>query len=107
MPGGRWIWDRKLQEMVPADEFYARKYEGVAVSHLPCPMLISDYTEVKSMVDGNIYTSKSSLRRSYREKGYIEVGNEELKPPPKPKPDRKAIRDSIGKAFNRVGISVG
>lgn len=104
--GGRWVFDRASQELVPADEFYARKYEGTAVSHLPRPMVISDDVEVKSMVDGQTYTSKSALRRSYRAKGYIEVGNEEQKLPPKPKPDRRAIRESVGKALSRAGIPV-
>lgn len=75
-----------------------------AVSDLPAPQIITDSVEVKSMVDGKIYTSKSALRRSYREKGYIEVGNEKLTPPPKPKPDRKKISESVGRAFSRVGI---
>lgn len=77
-----------------------------ARSPLPFPMVHSDYIELQSQVDGKIYTSKSALRRSYRANGYIEVGNEELKPAPKPKPDRKAIRNAVGTALNRVGISV-
>lgn len=73
-------------------------------SDLPAPMLISDQIEVKSMVDGKTYTSKSGLRKSYREGGYIEVGNEEMKPP-KRKSDRKGIRESVEKAFARTGIN--
>ncbi|WP_141339707.1 hypothetical protein [Bradyrhizobium sp. USDA 3458] len=68
-------------------------------------MIMTDQIEVKSMVDGQMYTSKAALRRSYREKGYVEVGNEELKAPPKPKQDRKAIRHSVRKALSQVGIS--
>ncbi len=77
-----------------------------ARSALPGPMVISDQIEVKSMVDGDIYTSKSALRRSYREKGYLEVGNEEQKPFVKPRPDRRAIKDAVGKAMNRAGFSL-
>lgn len=73
-------------------------------SVLPCPYVIGDAIEVKSMVDGNIYTSKTALRQSYREKGYIEVGNEEMKQPSKEKPSRKAIRESVGKALAQVGL---
>lgn len=76
-----------------------------ARSRLPGPMIISDQIELQSQVDGLIYTSKSALRRSYRERGYIEIGNEEQKPFVR-KPDRKAIRNAVGKAMNRVGISV-
>lgn len=75
-----------------------------ARSHLPAPMVIGDSVEIKSMVDGKIYTSKSALRKSYRERGYVEVGNEKLTPAPKPAPDRKAIREAVGKAMSRVGI---
>lgn len=102
----RWIVDPKTGDLVEPSEFYARKMAGIQTSHLPCPALISDQIEVKSMVDGQTYTSKSALRRSYRDKGYVEVGNEELKPKTLPKPDRKAIRNSVGKALSRVGISV-
>lgn len=75
-------------------------------SGLACPVVIGDCIELKSMVDGKMYDSKSALRRSYRERGYVEVGNEEQRAPPKPKPDRKAIRESAAKALNRVGFSV-
>lgn len=104
--GERYVFDRAVNDLVPADEYYARKYSGTARSGLAFPMVISDQIEVKSMVDGQTYTSKSRLRRSYRENGYIEVGNEEQKMPPKPKPDRKAIRESVAKAMNRAGISI-
>src|SRR5688500_7836220 len=102
----RWVWDRALQRLIPSDEYYARKAQSVAVSSLPFPQIISDQIEVQSQVDGKIYTSKSGLRRHYRESNVIEVGNEWLNNEPKkptPKIDRKAIRDSIGKAMNRVG----
>lgn len=75
-----------------------------ARSELPFPMIVSDQIELQSQVDGKIYTSKSALRRSYRERGYVEIGNEELKPKPAFKPDRKAIRNSVGKALAQVGI---
>lgn len=103
----REIYDRQTGQFLPADEFYARKAEGVAVSHLPAPMLITDNIELQSQVDGKTYTSKARLRRSYRERGYVEVGNEWLGKDfkkPEPKVDRKAIRDSVRKAAARVGI---
>lgn len=80
------------------------KNDNVQRSSLPCPMIISDQIEIKSMVDGQMYTSKRALRQSYRANGYIEVGNEEQKIQ-KPKPDRKAIRNSVRRAANQLGIS--
>lgn len=76
-----------------------------ARSDLNCPMIISDQIEVKSMVDGKMYTSKNGLRRSYRHHGYTEVGNEEQKVPAKTAPDRKGIKNAVGKAFAQTGIS--
>lgn len=97
---GRSVYRRVRNEAPPAR------------SELPCPMVVSDAIEIRSMADGKIYTSKAALRASYLPSGnpsgerFIEIGNEALTPPPPPKPDRKAIRDSVGKALNRVGVSV-
>lgn len=96
---GRLVEKSAHMERVIADRYRAR-------SELPAPMVISDAIEVKSMVDGKVYSSKSALRASYRRNGYIEVGNEEQKLPPKPVPDERAIRDSVDKALARVGTPV-
>lgn len=91
--------------LIGNDYFAARDIER-ARSSLPAPTVIGDSIELKSMVDGKVYTSKAALRASYRAKGYVEVGNERLDPPAKPKPNRKAIRDSAARALSQVGISV-
>jgi hypothetical protein len=101
-----WKFDRETGEMIESAEFDRRKLSRRATSNLAFPMVVSDQIEIKSMVDGKTYTSKSALRQSYRAKGYLEVGNESFKDPLKFKPDRKSIRNSVGKALNRVGISV-
>lgn len=73
-------------------------------------MVISDTMEegVQSMLDGKIYTSKSALRATYRAAGVTEVGKDPSimnpKPFQKPKPDRKAIKAAVGRAFSRVGL---
>lgn len=100
---GTWVFDKATGELIPKDEFHARQ-PARKRSHLACPNIVTDAIEVKSMVDGQVYTSKRALRQSYKAKGYVEVGNEEPVLAPPPKPDRKAIRNSIGKAFNRVGL---
>jgi hypothetical protein len=100
-----YVFDPVSCELVDRDTYYTRR-PAAKRSDLPAPMVMSDGIEVKSMVDGKIYTSKAALRQSYRAKGYVEVGNETLKAPPKPKPDRKAISESVGKAFARAGISL-
>lgn len=86
-----------------------RKVETVKPkrSHLSAPMINSDtMSEVQSMHDGKVYTSKSALRANYRAAGLEEVGNDpaRLRPRKRPKIDRKAIRTTIEKAtarFNR------
>lgn len=76
-------------------------------SGLPAPMILTDCMDpVRSQLDGKMYTSKSALRRTYREAGVVEVGNDpaRLRQPQKSKPDRQAIKDSLEKAqarFNR------
>jgi hypothetical protein len=75
-----------------------------AASDLPVPNYISDgLNGVQSMLDGRIYDSKSKLRATYKAAGVVEVGNDpaRLRPRQKPKPDRKAIRDSVEKAAAR------
>lgn len=63
---------------------------------------------VKSMLDGKLYTSKAALRATYKAAGVTEVGNDSSimspKPFKKPKPDRKAIKAAVGKAFSRAGL---
>ncbi len=78
-------------------------------SHLSAPMIALDTMEpVRSMLDGKLYDSKAALRATYKQAGVTEVGNDssvtEPKPFKKPKPDRKAIKASVNKAFSRVGL---
>lgn len=73
-------------------------------SHLPAPMINSDtMSEVQSMHDGKVYTSKSALRATYRAAGLEEVGNDpaRLRPRKRPKVDRKSIKETVLKAKAR------
>lgn len=74
-------------------------------SVLATPMVVSDAIECVSMGDGKTYTSKRALRRSYREQGLVEVGDQKQTPKPRKMPDKRGIRDSIDRAFAQVGIS--
>lgn len=92
-------------------QVYRRVNRGVEAprSGLPCPMIVTDQIELQSQVDGKVYTSKRALQQSYRAQGYVEVGNEWLNKDfskPAPSVDRKAVRNAVGKAMNRAGISV-
>lgn len=63
-------------ELVPkheAEPVFARGPRGL----VPCPSYISDKLwDIQGQHDGKYYDSKSSLRRSYRENGYVELGND-------------------------------
>lgn len=75
-----------------------------ARSALPMPMISGDHMDpVQSQLDGKYYDSKSALRRTYKQAGVVEVGNDpaRLRPAPKPKSDEAAVRQSIDKAFAR------
>ena len=74
-------------------------------STLAVPMFVrDDMSAVEHPHDGKEYTSKSAFRRVTRQNGYVEVGNDpqRFKRHSKPKPDRKAIRDSLQKAQARI-----
>lgn len=71
-------------------------------------ILVNDTMEpVKSMADGNYYTSKAALRATYKPSGnpqgqsYTEVGNEKPTGLVKPKSDEAGIQKSLQKALAR------
>jgi len=71
---------------------------------IPVPYFISDTCEpMQHPLDQKFYTSKSTFEKITREGGYETVGNDpnRLKPRPKPKADRKAIKESVQKAVAR------
>ena len=73
-------------------------------SELSGPMVISDCMDgVQSQLDGKWYDSKSSLRKTYRQAGVTEVGNDAKAEYRRPKVvDRKEIRESVEKACARM-----
>ncbi len=98
---GKWIYDYSKGELVEASLYHRTPPKR---SNLPAPGLIMDTMEpVQSQLDGKFYDSKSHLRKTYREAGVQEVGNDPARHKPfvKPKPDRKAIRTSVEKAAAR------
>ncbi len=78
-------------------------------SDLPGPMVISDAMDpVQSMLDGKLYDSKSTLRRTYKEGGVVEVGNDssivDPKPFRKPKVTKEDVRPAVRRAFSKAGL---
>lgn len=106
MSRASYVFDRVSGELVDRDVFYARQ-PAPKRSHLATPMVISDTMDaVQHPCTGQFMTSKSAFRAVTKAHGCIEVGNDPARhrPRQKPRPDRKAIRDSLQKArarFNR------
>ena len=79
-----------------------------AMSDLPAPHCISDTMEpVQSQLDGQYYDSKSILRRTYREAGVVEVGNDVslMSPASKtPETDLRSVNASVERAFSKAGL---
>ena len=71
-------------------------------SGIACPMLIRDQMDaLQGMHDGKFYESKSELRRSYKEGGFVELGNDA---PTTPKaPERPGgFKDDVQAAYKKV-----
>lgn len=71
-PAQKARWDAEREERV----FLRKSNQG----QLCAPVVIRDgqggIHGVQSMVDGKFYDSKSNMRRHYRERGFIEIGND-------------------------------
>jgi hypothetical protein len=88
-------------EAWPMECFEAPK---AASDTLPIPYFISDTMEpTLHPLDQKHYTSKSTFEKITRDGGYETVGNDpaRLRPRPKPKADKQAIKDSVQKAMAR------
>lgn len=100
------VFDPISGEMVDRDLFYSRQ-PAPKRSGLSAPMVISDgMPETQHPCTGQYMSSKSAFRAVTKAHGCIEIGNDPARhrPRQKPRPDRKAIRDSLAKArarFNR------
>jgi len=61
-----------------------------------------DMPSTLNHADNKYYTSKSKFRASTKAHGFIEVGNEKIKPAKRREPDLKAIEASVAKAYNEI-----
>lgn len=88
-------WSQPLPPLPEKTYIPPARANGLAV-----PMVITDTMDPVEHVDGKFYTSKSQYRAVTKAHGYIEVGNDPArhKRQPKPKPDRKAIKEAVAKA---------
>lgn len=106
----RYIWCKKTERMVPAEEYYFNRYmemgdKQATIGNQRVSMnYISDQMDpTRHMADGKYYTSKKAFREATKRAGCIEIGNETkyLQKPRKPvKLDRRKRREDIKKAIN-------
>lgn len=75
------VWCDKRKASVPKHIVMQERAAAAARtrSDLPCPMIVSDQTEIQSMLDGQIYTSKRAYEQSVRRSGHEIVGNEDVR----------------------------
>lgn len=91
---GRWIFDRQLMELVPAAEFYARKYADTKASDkIAAPMVIGDTQPYRSVIDGSVIGGRRQHRDHLKAYGCIELGNE--MPTPRAGPTRPPKHEVI------------
>lgn len=76
MARGSYLWDKELERWLPRGEVLARRTASAAQNRSPlaCPMVIGTMPEIRSMVDGRIYSDKSSYYRSVERAGCAIVG---------------------------------
>lgn len=108
----RYIWDKELEQMIPAEEYYFNKYMKLGdkqgmIGNKPVTMnYISDQMEpTRHMCDGKYYTSKAKFREVTKAHGCVEVGNDTKQLTQRRKPvklDRRKRREDIRKAIHDV-----
>jgi hypothetical protein len=76
MARGRFMFDPETQTVLPAHEVLAKRAAAApkSASSLPRPFVIGSMPEVRSMIDGQIYDSKSTYYRHVERNGCEIVG---------------------------------
>ncbi len=95
MSRARYIWDRVKRELVPAHDYYARKYADVTASDHPAPMLIGDIKPYRSTITGEEISGRRQHRDHLRAHGCVELGNDmpKITAGPKRPPKAEVIAD--------------
>ena len=86
---------RHAGEWVPADRFQRRAPVF--------PAIIRDTMEpVMSMATGQMHDSKSAIRREYRERGYVELGNDVRALDPPAELDDRDFEAGVAEAWDML-----
>lgn len=85
------VYDRTTRKMVVKGKV-RRKQAG--------PSIIGDIQDVRSMLDGKVYSSRRHYRDSVKARGCEIVGNDfNNQPMERPMPDTPGLRDDIARAI--------
>lgn len=90
-----WIQDPVTLKLIPKDEYQPRSDAGFFV--------IGDIEPYKSMVTGEMITSRSHHREHLRQHNCIEVGNEKITPRKEIPLDRERLKRTIGEVISAKG----
>jgi hypothetical protein len=95
---GSYVWCDVEKRMVPKDEYRAS-------SSVNAPMVMNDIQPYKSMITGEMITSRSIHKSHLKQHGMVEIGNEVKAhmQQAKPEVDRKGIRRDIIDTMKRKG----
>lgn len=93
----RWIWDRELKELVPAEVFQAPPSAGFFIQ--------GDLKAYQSMATGEMVDGRAAHREHLKRNHLVEVGDAYDKPQkPKPMTTAPGLRDAIARAvYEKLG----
>lgn len=99
MPRQRYIQDPVTFELIPADEYTARRDPTA-------PYILPDIQPYQSMQTGEMITSRSRHREHLKQHGLVEIGNEisAAMTKSKPKDNREERRRVIAEVLSARGF---
>jgi hypothetical protein len=92
-----YIQDPVTFELIPREEYYSREVVNA-------PMVMADIQPYKSMINGEMITSRSQHRSHLKQHGMVEIGNEvkaHMATKQSPQPDRAGIRRDLIETMRR------
>lgn len=95
---GSYVFDPETNKLVPKSEYYGS-------STVNAPSVMADIQPYKSMVTGEMITSRSYHREHLKQHRLVEIGNETKAHTTRqaPKVDREAIRRDIHTTMQKLG----
>lgn len=104
MPRESYVWDREKMDLVPAEEYYAKKQRGVKRSTaVAAPMVMRDIKPFMNVaIDGKEISSRSQKREMMKRHSLVEAGD--MKPTQKRKIVKpQGVRASMKRTLQQLG----